>query len=152
MLRSWAAREHAAAVAGAVALLFGSTGAWLLTRTPTGNCGTEVAASPDVRRIRATKVVVQPWLGKHRVYAIFMVPDTYQDHSKFSASMTVGRHQFAAALWPRRQHLDGVAAEQGHHLLRGYVSTRTALWFLVTGRFGDLQSCDWTLVLVDRAS
>ena len=39
----------------------------------------------------------------------------------------------------------------GHYNKRVYLPTRTALWFLLTGRFGDLKMpCHWWLVIADR--
>jgi hypothetical protein len=142
--------DTAAASAG-VALLVCGTVAWVVNRAPTG-CGGEAQATDNGHEIHATKVIVEPWLGKHRVYGIFMVPDMYMDNSKYTAALNVaGRYRFPAAVWPRRQFIDDVAAAPGHYLLRSYVSTRTALWFLMTGRFGELQSCDWTLVFAERS-
>ena len=43
-------------------------------------------------------------------------------------------------------------AEPGHYNNnRTYIPTRTALWFLPTGRFDDLKTpCHWWLVIADR--
>lgn len=152
MTRPGPVLEAVAAASGGVALLVCGAAAWLLSKAPAGGCGSE-AARPSVQAIRATKVVVEPWQGKHHVYAIFMVPDMYKDSTKYTATLTVGtRHRFAAASWPQRQRIGDLSAAPGHYLLRSYISTRTALWFLVTGRFGDLQSCEWTLVFAERAT
>lgn len=137
----------------AVALVLGAVIASLLN--PGGDCGGEAVESPEVHEIRATKVVARPWLGKHQVYGIFMVPDRFKDNRKYTATMTVKGldHEFAAALWPRRQHADDVSAQPGHYLLRSYVSTRLALWLLITGRFARVRrTCAWTLVFVERPS
>ena len=42
-------------------------------------------------------------------------------------------------------------AKKGHYMKRVYLPTRTALWFLLTGRFGELKMpCHWWLVIADR--
>jgi hypothetical protein len=137
---------------------------WLVNKPPTSNCGSEEPADPNVYKIRATKVVVQPWLGEHQVYGIFTVPDRYKHNKNYAVTMAVRGfdHQFAVVersdkrledLNERLQYVDHVFAPPGHYLLRSYVPTRVALWFLVNGRFGDLRRpCDWTLVFVERSS
>ncbi len=145
-----------------VALVLAGTVAWLLNRPATGDCGGEAPANHKAHEIRATKVVVQPWLGQHQVYGIFMVPDRYRHNKNYAVTMTVRGfdHQFAVVersdkrledLNARLQYADHVFAPPGHYLLRMYVPTRVALWFLVNGLFGDLRRpCDWTLVFVER--
>ena len=52
-----------------------------------------------------------------------------------------------------QQYVDDPVAEPAHSLLRSYVPTRVALWFLLNGLFGDLRRpCNWTLVFVERSS
>src|SRR6185295_15992369 len=62
-----------------VALALAVSGAWFLNMPPTTNCGAEVSAESKIRTIRPTKVVAQPWKGRHRVYGIFMVPQSHKD-------------------------------------------------------------------------
>src|SRR2546425_469346 len=65
-------------VSAGVALVLAGTVAWLLNKPATGDCGGEAPTNHKVHEIRATKVVVQPWLGEHHVYGIFMVPNRYK--------------------------------------------------------------------------
>ena len=67
-------RAHLGIAAVAVALALAGTVAWLVNKPPTADCSAEAPADHKVHEIRAAKVVVQPWLGEHRVYGIFMVP------------------------------------------------------------------------------
>ena len=288
-------------VSAGVALVLAGTVAWLLNKPATGDCGGEAPTNHKVHEIRATKVVVQPWLGEHHVYGIFMVPNRYKhswqnvafapqsgsftaefdatpqnaamagvvglsngpaaDYSSLAAivrfntssmidarnegvyaasaaipysagttyhfrlvvsvpahtysvyvqsgstaeqllasnfsfrteqaavsvlnnlglyasvgSETVCRlgptcviagnknysvvtmavrgfdRRFAVGERADKQYVDDVLAEPEHYLLRIYVPTRVALWFLVNGLFGDLRRpCDWTLVFMERA-
>src|SRR2546425_376559 len=197
-------------VSAGVALVLAGTVAWLLNKPATGDCGGEAPTNHKVHEIRATKVVVQPWLGEHHVYGIFMVPNRYK-HSwqnvafapqsgsftaeldatpqngamaggvglpnapapAYSSPGAVGPtcvmagnknysvvtmavrgfdRRFAVGERADKQYVDDVLAEPEHYLLRIYVPTRVALWFLVNGLFGDLRRpCDWTLVFMERA-
>jgi hypothetical protein len=138
-----------------VALVLAGTVTWLLNKPPTADCNAEAAATHAVHKIRATKVVVQPWLGPHHVYGIFVVPNGYEHNSKYAVTLTVRGLDHYVALHdsPRDPYVDGAFTEPGHRLLRGYVPTRVALWFLVNGLFGDLQrACNWALVSTERTS
>lgn len=133
-----------------VALVLAGIVAWFLNRPATTDCGTETPANHE---IRATEVVVQPWFGKHHVYGIFRIPNRYTPRMN-TATMTVRGldHHFVVDGRRREQHVAAVFAGPEHYLLRGYVPTRTAVWSLINGRFGDLRHpCNWTLVLLERS-
>ena len=136
-----------------VALILAGSVAWLLNRPATTDCGAETPANHE---IRATGVVVQPWFGKHHVYGIFTVPDRYKHNKNYAVAMAVRGldRRFAVGERVDKQYVvDDVLAGPGHYLLRLYVPTRVALWFLVNGLFGDLRrACNWTLVFVERSS
>src|SRR3989442_11407649 len=123
-------------VSAGVALVLAGTVAWLLNKPATGDCGGEAPTNHKVHEIRATKVVVQPWLGEHHVYGIFMVPNRYKHHSKDAATLTVRGVDHYFPLGSGERYVDDVAAESGYYLLRSHLQTRVALWFLVNGLFG----------------
>ena len=102
---------------------------------------------------RATKTVVEPWRGPHHVYGIFTVPEQFKFDHLYTAKLTVqGMPTRFTAGSPEDEDVQSVRAHQGYYTKRVYLSTRTALWFLFTGRFGDLRStCHWWLVLSDRS-
>jgi len=138
-----------------VALVLGGTVVWLLNKPPTGDCADGVPDDHKAQEIRATKVVVQPWLGKHHVYGVFMVPEQYKHKNKYMVRMTVHGFDgyFAVGEGSDKQYMDDALAAPGRSLLRGYLPTRVALWFMVNGLFGDLRHpCNWLLVLVERSS
>src|SRR5207245_2320302 len=116
-----------------VALMLAATVAWLLNKPATSDCGGEAPANHKVHEIRATKVVVQPWLGKHHVYGIFTVPDRYKHNKSYAVTMTVRGfdHHFAVFQRADKQYPDDITAERGHYVKRVYVPTRVALWLLV---------------------
>ena len=137
-----------------VALLLAGTVVWLLNKPPTTDCTAEAPADHKAHEIRATKVVVQPWLGVHRAYGIFMVPNRYRHDKKYLLTMTVRgfARDFVGGERSGKQYADNAFAEPGHYLLRSYVPTRVALWFLVNGLFGDMRNpCNWTLLFVERS-
>lgn len=140
------------AAGGGVALIVAAT-LWLVNRQPTLTC--DVAeASPDsrVHEVVPSRIVVQPWLGPHHVYGIFVVPNRFMDR-RYVATLAV--HDFQARLIRNlrrdRAYVDPSLARPGHYLERAYVPTRVAVRFLLTGRFGDLRApCQWQLVFYER--
>ena len=127
--------------------------AWLVNRSPMTVCGLEGPGSSGEHKFRAVQVVVRPWQGKHNVYGIFMIPERYNHDRLYATTLKIqgftARFSAGSAEGKAR---DNIVVEHGHYLKRAYVPTRTALWFLLTGRFGDLRApCHWWLVFVDRA-
>jgi hypothetical protein len=86
------------------------------------------------------------------VYGIFSVPDKYKrDRLYTSRLMIAGFNEEFPETSPEGGDIYNGRAEPGHYIKRVHLSTRTALWFLLTGRFGDLKtSCHWWLVIADR--
>jgi len=125
---------------------------WLNNKPPATPCPAEPKMNSKLPEIQAMKVVVQPWTGPHQVYGIFMVPIRYKDDRLYSTRVRV--QGFDGRLTgPEPEYLDTVAANPGYYLKRAYVPTRLALWFFVSGMFGDLRTpCNWTLVIVERRS
>lgn len=124
----------------------------LVNAPPRSNCETEAPISHKEYRVSAIQTVTQPWRGPHHVYGIFVIPDRYKYDHLYSAKLTIqGVESEFVAGSSEDEDPDLATKEPGHYVKRVYVSTRTALWFLLTGRFGDLRtSCHWRLVLVDR--
>lgn len=125
---------------------------WLVNRSPMTVCESEVPGSSGEHKFRAVQVVVQPWQGRHQVYGVFMIPERYKHHRLYSVTLTV--QGFAAKLSAgssENRERDNIVPEHGYFIRRAYVPTRTALWLLLTGRFGDLRTpCHWRLVFVDQ--
>jgi hypothetical protein len=123
--------------------------AWLEQRPPTGPC---VDTAVNNSAFRAVEVIAQPWLGPHHVYGLFVVPDRYASRA-FHESLRVRGYEeeFERIRFPRPAQVDDVLASPGYYVKRTYVPTRVAMWFLFTGRFGDLRTaCNWTLVFTPR--
>jgi hypothetical protein len=121
---------------------------------PTTNCGAEAPDDSKIHTIRPTKVVVQPWKGRHHVYGIFMVPQSHKHERKYTSALYIQGFdgEFTPGRDPETEYAEEMVAESGHYLERVHVPTRVALWFLFTGKFSDLQvPCNWALVFTERA-
>ena len=124
----------------------------LVNAPPLTDCRPEVSSGRKEYWVRAVETVAQPWRGSHHVYGIFEIPEQYKYHHLYSAKLMIqGFETEFNAGSSEDEDPDTFIAEPGHYIKRVYVSTRTALWFLLTGRFGDLRtSCHWWLILGDR--
>ena len=124
----------------------------LVNMPPLTGCRSEAPVAAKQYWLRATQTVVEPWLGPHHVYGIFMVPDQYwRDRLYIARLMIQGFTEEFSETSPEGGDTFNDRAEPGHYIKHAYLPTRTALWFLLTGRFGDLKlSCHWWLVIEDR--
>ena len=151
-MKYWDTRRTIEVVSVFVVLVLTITIVWLLGKPPTHDCAIEY--STDFYQIHPSKIIVQPWLGQHHVYGIFIVPLRYRSGRSYSGTISVG--SFIGEFIPDSQHqvqqIDDVVAEPGYYLVRGYLPTRVALWLLLSGQFGDLRtSCNWRLEFVKRS-
>jgi hypothetical protein len=85
---------------------------------------------------------------------MFIVPDQYRRDRLYRARLMIqGFTEELSDTSPEGGVSYNGRAEPGHYIKRIYLPTRTALWFLLTGRFGDLKTpCHWRLVIADRMS
>ena len=124
----------------------------LINMPPLTECRTETQVATKQYWFRATQTVVQPWQGEHHVYGVFNIPYKYKFDHLYTAKLTIqGVPTAFQAGSPEDEDIYSGQAEPGYYIKRVYLSTRTALWFLLTGRFGDLRtSCHWRLIVADR--
>ena len=136
--------------ASCLALL--ATATVLINMPPLTNCSSEGPVAAKRYWVQATQAVVQPWRGPHHVYGMFSVPGQYKYDPLYTARLVIqGLHDEFPETSPEGGLIDNDRAEAGHYVKRLYIPTRTALWFLLTGRFGDLKMpCHWWLVIADR--
>jgi hypothetical protein len=123
---------------------------WLMIKPPTHDCMNEETTTPQ--RFSAAKVVVKPWMGRHEVFGIFMVPLRYRSSKTYSGTISVNGYtdEFHPD-WDLVQHVEGIKVRPGYYLVKVYLPTRVALLFLFSGRFGDLRApCNWTVGFVKR--
>ncbi|HLO88613.1 MAG TPA: hypothetical protein VK203_26885 [Nostocaceae cyanobacterium] len=96
--------------------------------------------------VSATKVVVQPWLGEHHVYGIFMVPEQYKQTPFFILSVK-DIDPKCSRPFGDRQYFDGVFAEPRTYLVKDYIRTRTAIQLILKGLYFQLNDPkNWTLI------
>ncbi|HLP89319.1 MAG TPA: hypothetical protein VK184_12100 [Nostocaceae cyanobacterium] len=113
------------------------------------NCSATAFLAKDTEKftVSATKVVVQPWLGKHHVYGIFMVPDKYKKSPFFVLSVK-NLDDRCSRPFGQKRYIDGVFAEPETHLVRYYIRTRTAIQSILQGAYFDISNPqNWTLTL-----
>ena len=130
----------------------GGSVAWLLSKPPSRDC--QIGNSLSPQEIHASRVVVQPWLGRHEVYGIFVIPLRFRSSRTYTGTLWVDgfKDQFAPDGQFLDQHEEGVVVEPGNYLMRGYIPTRVALWFLFTGQLDELRSpCNWTIEFSARS-
>ena len=145
-------KSRTAWIVTSVVLALSATATVLVNMPPLTECRLEAPVAAKQYWFPATETVVQPWLGPHHVYGIFTIPERYKFDHPYTAKLTIqGLPAEFQAGSPEDEDFYSGRAEPGYYTKRVYVSTRTALWFLLTGRFGDLRtSCHWWLVIADR--
>lgn len=131
-----------------------ATATTLVNMPPLTDCRAEAPVEAKQHWFRATKTVVQPWQGPHHVYGTFTIPEQYKYDHIYTAKLAIqGIPAEFEAGSPEDEDAYSGRSEPGYYVKRVYLSTRIALWFLLTGRFGDLRtSCNWWLVIADRGS
>lgn len=124
----------------------------LLNMPPMTGCGHNLPVSGHQHWFNATEIVVQPWRGEHHVYGVFTIPVQYQDQRLYSARLTIkSLSNGFPEVSPESGKFYDERVDTAHYRMRVYFPTRMALWFLLTGRFGDLtMPCHWWLAIQDR--
>lgn len=138
-----------------VSLVLAGTIIWLLNKPPSTHCGAQAPDKSDVHTIRPTKVVVEPWKGQHHVYGMFMVHRRYgyRDVRRYSAVISIKGFdgEFIPGQSLEFEYVQDGVAEPAYYVVRAYIPTRVALWFLLSGQFDYLRSpCNWRLEFVKR--
>jgi hypothetical protein len=135
-------------------LVFTVIGLWLLAIPVTSHCLGEVSSETETYKAHPVMVVVWPWFGQHQVFGISVVPIRYQTCRRYSGTISAlnFKDEFVPDWQPNIHRVEDVVAEPGSYLVRGYIPTRIALWFFITGQTGELRSlCNWTLELRERS-
>ncbi|QOV24722.1 hypothetical protein [Anabaenopsis elenkinii] len=84
------------------------------------------------------KLVVQPWRGRHHVYAIFLIPVGYEHDGLFTltipgSSTHCGRSQKIGKV------VSGVDDTNDYNRVRGFLNTRIAVQFILQGKLSQLR-------------
>jgi hypothetical protein len=138
-----------------VALLLADAGGWFLNRPPNTDCLPEAFTDQSVKGARAIKTVVQPWRGPHHVYGLFIIPKQFAETKRYAITISVEGALYYC-MWVEKsltQRRKIISAEPGGYLVREYVPTRVAMWFLINGLSGELRHPEnWGIVFNDRRS
>jgi hypothetical protein len=139
-----------------IGLVFGiavvPTIVWLAHRPPTTNCEDRSWLNSADNVVFASKVIVEPWYGRHNIYGVFVIPNQYRDR-EYSATVIVRGVAEHANLSPRptKEHGIVIADVPDRLVKHAHIHSRVALWFLFTGHFGDIRNtCNWALVFADK--
>ena len=111
------------------------------------DCNSEaILASKTTKfQVHATKVIVQPWLGRHHVYGIFMIPDEYEQ-AQFFVLTVKGAGSYCSKQFGSQKNFNDIFAEPGTYLLRKFIRTRTALRLILQGLYSQINDKqNWTL-------
>lgn len=116
------------------------------------SCASESPFTAKHYQARAIRVKVEPWRGPHHVYGVFAVPLEYRQHRLYTARLRLeGFNEAFPEVSPEAGRIYDTPAEPGHYIMRVNFSTRTAMWYILIGRFRDLSApCHWWLLIEDR--
>ncbi|MEA5514467.1 hypothetical protein [Nodularia sp. UHCC 0506] len=96
------------------------------------------------------KLVVQPWLGPHNVYAIFLIPSGHSTDGLFTVTIP-GTPTRCGRIQDIGKVLSGVDEPKYYTINRGYLNTRIALQLIAQGKLNQLKELDnWRLGYVRR--
>jgi hypothetical protein len=96
--------------------------------------------------LHAQQVFVQPWKGRHQVYALFLVPGGYQADQFVTIKLADGQIYCGHTALVDPSTLNQ-SLPPGHYMMRGKLRTRTTIGLLSQGKKAELeQPTNWTLV------
>jgi len=102
--------------------------------------------------IHPEKVIVKPWLGRHHIYAIFMLPKGNL-HDNFITVNLATNQTFCSNISKIGQNVDGIIAQPGYDLAKGYLHTRTGIKFILAGKINDIKKVEnWRLGVASSLS
>ena len=116
-------------------------------------CSGYLSSNPATTSIHPLKVVVEPLLGRHRVYGIFMlsIEKCPPGEPVLLRVSNAGNYCENAGFKGVFQELEGLEAPSGYYLTRNYMRTRTTLWLITQGLLDQLrQPRNWTLTYVPK--
>jgi len=124
----------------------------LATLVPPTDCRSEMPDDLARHWFSAIQTKVQPWRGRHHVFGTFMLPQQYKFDHLYTVRLIIdGVDTDFIAGSPEDEDVQGAQSRPGFYFKRVYLSTRTALWLLLTGHFADLKmACHWWLVITER--
>jgi hypothetical protein len=110
----------------------------------------EIDFAPKIYKAHPAKVVVEPWLGEHNVYALFVLPNKYfKSFSEYQTLVTVrGSDEPLQVRVADLSLFKKIEIPEGHFVVIAYFWTRQSIWMLLQGKYNELSyPCSWTLYL-----
>lgn len=104
--------------------------------------------SYDINSVRAIRVVVKPWQGRHNSYGIFLLPINYNpERLILFKRIEAGK---ASRCWHKnlasQTEIAGLSIQSGYYPVRVYMQTRIALLLIIMGYKNKLkQPRNWQL-------
>ncbi|MBD2188156.1 hypothetical protein [Pseudanabaena mucicola] len=96
------------------------------------------------------KIIIEPWLGQHHVYALFVVPKKYLIGGEpYPAVVEVkGSTKLVSITGAKPSLYAGIDVPPDHTLVVSFFWTREVVWQILQGKYGELrQPCNWTLYI-----
>lgn len=113
----------------------------------------EIAFDTKIYKANPTRVVVEPWLGEHNVYALFVLPDKYfPSFSEYHTFVTVrGSDEPLEVRVADLRLFKKIEIPKDHFAVVAYFWTRQSVWIMLQGKHNELQyPCSWTLYLSEH--
>ena len=130
-----------------VTLVVPRSGRFLKKPSTLSGCpdGVLAAFNYSTEKIHASKIIVEPWEGRHNVYGVFVLPAGYQAKHFFAVRVD-GSDPYCGKVTMLDQPAYGVGTQPGDRIAIGHLRTRTALWLLTKGKQEELkQPSNWVL-------
>ncbi len=107
--------------------------------------GMTTSVDHSTAKIHASKIIVEPWEGRHNVYGIFVLPSGYQARRFFAVNVDEST-PYCGMVTMLDQPSHEVSIQPGERIAIGHLKTRTALWLLTKGKQEELkQPSNWVL-------
>jgi len=110
----------------------------------------EIAVDTRIYKTNPARVVVEPWLGAHNVYALFVLPNKYfKSFSEYETLVTVrGSDEPLQVRVADLSLFKKIEIPKDHFVVIAYFWTRQSVWMMLQGKYSELQyPCSWTLYL-----
>uniref|UniRef100_B8HVA0 Uncharacterized protein n=1 Tax=Cyanothece sp. (strain PCC 7425 / ATCC 29141) TaxID=395961 RepID=B8HVA0_CYAP4 len=104
----------------------------------------------DREKVQAIKVVLKPWLGRHNVYGIFLLPKY-----TYPTELVVLGYKGFGKICPNAQvkpyELSNLAISENHYPIKIYLKTRFVLLILSLGLYEKLNNGkNWVVFIANH--
>jgi len=113
-------------------------------------CIDDSESEAGIYKTNPKEIVIEPWLGEHNVYALFVIPKKYSANLNESEAIVKvnGVESTVDATGAKPSLYKQVEVPEGNLLLVSYLWTRETIWQILQGKYSQLNySCNWTLYI-----